>query len=167
MERDNGGGEKPDCEDWLTTGDMARLSQTTLRTVRFYEEEGLIASREREDGCHRKFPPSELKKLQIISDLREAGFSLQDVKDLMALKGTCLTAKQAASRMSSTLCSQLSTLERRIEVLQRVRAELSSMVGLLKVCHDCPEPDFPGRCRDCHRVDTTGAERATQLLWKN
>src|SRR5262245_5090197 len=116
MDRDNGGGEKPSCDGWLTTGDMARLSQTTLRTVRFYEEEGLIASREREDGCHRKFPPSELQKLQIISDLREAGFSLQDVKNLMALKGSCKTALQAASRMSSTLCSQLTELDRRILV---------------------------------------------------
>src|SRR5688572_32402073 len=107
--KDGGGGGAKDRppERWLTTGEMARLSQTTLRTVRFYEAEGLISSCSREDGSHRKFAPSELKKLQIISDLREAGLSLQEIKALVALKGGCKNAAQAAGTLSSTLCAQV------------------------------------------------------------
>jgi DNA-binding transcriptional MerR regulator len=146
---------------------MARLSGTTLRTVRFYEAEGLICSRTREDGTHRKFPPSELKKLQIISDLRDAGLSLQEIKTLIALKSGCKTACQAASQMSSTLCSQVRELDRRIETLQRVRAELAGMVNMLTVCRDCPHPQFPTGCQDCELVDQSAAGRAAQLLWKN
>ena len=101
------GGRGKDDSEWLTTGEMARLSGTTLRTVRFYEAEGLIVSRAREDGDHRKFPPSELKKLQIISDLRDAGLSLQEIKELIALKGRCPTAQQAAGNMSAAICSQV------------------------------------------------------------
>lgn len=172
-----GRGLEMDCKDgregkgpserWLTTGEMARLSRTTLRTVRFYEAEGLITSREREDGSHRQFPHSELMKLQIISDLREAGLSLQEVKALVALKGSCKTAGQAAGAMSSTLCDQVRDLERRITTLQRVRDELSSMVDMLRVCHGCTDPDFPRRCRGCDLIDDAPADRATQLLWKN
>ena len=163
----DGGRGKEDSE-WLTTGEMARRSRTTLRTVRFYEAEGLIVSRAREDGSHRKFPPSELKKLQIISDLREAGLSLQEIKDLIALKNRCSTAEQAAGRMSSTICSQVRELDRRIETLQRVKAELMAMVGMLRVCQDCPQTThFPTNCRDCELVDSSGADRASQLLWKN
>jgi DNA-binding transcriptional MerR regulator len=162
----DGGREKDDSE-WLTTGEMARRSGTTLRTVRFYEAEGLIVSRSREDGSHRKFPPTELKKLQIISDLRDAGLSLQEIKDLIALKGTCTTASQAADRMSSRICSQVRELDRRIETLQRVRGELAAMVGMLRVCSDCPQPKFPTGCRDCDLVDSRCADRAAQLLWKN
>jgi DNA-binding transcriptional MerR regulator len=154
-------------EGWLTTGEMARLSQTTLRTVRFYESEGLISACAREDGSHRKFAPSELKKLQIISDLREAGLSLQEIKGLMALKGGCSNAVEAAAQMSSTLCAQVQELERRIATLTRVRAELSSMVDKLRVCRDCTRPAFPTYCRECDRIDPTTADRATQLLWKN
>jgi MerR family mercuric resistance operon transcriptional regulator len=164
--KDGGGGNEP-SEQWLTTGEMARLSRTTLRTVRFYEAEGLITSREREDGSHRQFPHTELLKLQIISDLREAGLSLQEIKALIALKGSCSTPRQAAGAMSSTLCDQVRELERRIATLQRVRDELSSMVDMLRVCHGCTHPDFPRRCRGCDVVDDAPADRATQLLWKN
>jgi MerR family mercuric resistance operon transcriptional regulator len=146
---------------------MARLSRTTLRTVRFYESEGLIASRAREDGSHRKFPFEELKKLQVISDLREAGLSLQEVKALLALKGSCANAQQAAGEMSSTLCLQVRELERRIETLQRVRGELAAMVEMLRVCRECTHPDFPRRCRDCHLTDYAATDRTTRLLWKN
>lgn len=163
---DGGGGEGP-SERGLTTGEMARLSHTTLRTVRFYESEGLISSFAREDGSHRKFASSELKKLQIISDLREAGLSLQEIKTLMALKGGCATATQAAGEMSSTLCAQVQELERRICTLQRVRNELSAMVDMLRVCLACKHPDFPRRCQNCDQIDQAAADRATQLLWKN
>ena len=165
-DRGNGKGGDP-AEQWLTTGEMARLSQTTLRTVRFYESEGLIASKAREDGTYRKFPPSELKKLQIISDLREAGLSLQEIKDLIALKGSCANAEQAAGRMSAALCAQVGEVERRIATLQRVRDELRSMLGMLRVCQQCTHPAFPSRCRDCEMVAQPGVERTTQLLWKN
>jgi DNA-binding transcriptional MerR regulator len=167
MDRNDGGTPKYEAERWLTTGEMARLSQTTLRTVRFYEAEGLITSREREDGSHRKFPASELKKLQIISDLREAGLSLPDIKALAALKGGCTTAEQAAGRMTATLCAQLEEIDRRVATLRRVRAELTSMVGMLRVCRDCTHPDFPVRCDGCEMVERPGVERATQLLWKH
>lgn len=167
MDREDGGTRKGEGERWLTTGEMARQSQTTLRTVRFYEAEGLISSRAREDGTHRKFPPSELKKLQIISDLREAGLSLQVIKTLIALKGGCETAKQAAGEMTSALCAQLGEVERRVQALQRVRCELTAMLGMLKVCSECTHQDFPTRCNGCEMVKQPGAERATQLLWKN
>ena len=163
-----GNSSRPEApEQWLTTGEMARLSQTTLRTVRFYEAEGLITSCAREDGSHRKFPASELKKLQIIADLRDAGLSLQEIKALIALKGTCGTPEQAACRMSSTLCAQVDDLDRRIATLQRVRSELQSMLSMLRVCRQCTSPAFPQRCNACEMVQQPGAERATTLLWTN
>ncbi|HEX2676623.1 MAG TPA: MerR family transcriptional regulator, partial [Polyangiales bacterium] len=122
----------PDC---LTTGDMARLSNTTLRTVRFYEQEGLISSMAREGGCHRKFGRAELKKLQIITDLREAGLSLQEIKALAALKRRCSSPTAAAQAMSQALCSRIEDLKARIDTLSRVREELASTVATIKRCH--------------------------------
>ena len=56
---------------------MARLSESTLRTVRFYEQEGLIEPERRSACGHRLFSGRELLKLQLALDLREAGLSLQ------------------------------------------------------------------------------------------
>jgi len=91
----------------LTTGDMARLSGSTLRTVRFYEEEGLIEPEERSDGGHRKFSERQLARLQLALDLREAGLSLADIKALFDFKSTCSTAEEATLQMSAILERQV------------------------------------------------------------
>jgi len=61
------------AEDLLSTGDMARLTGNTLRTVRFYEEAGILHPERRSTGGHRLFTHAELERLQLISDLRAAG----------------------------------------------------------------------------------------------
>jgi DNA-binding transcriptional MerR regulator len=154
-------------EDGLTTGDMARLSKTTLRTVRFYEQEGLIASMAREGGCHRKFDRSELRKLQMISDLREAGLSIQDIKMLLGLKRRCDTPQVAACQMSEVLARCITELQQRIETLARLRNELSSTIATIQRCRGCREPDFPARCSDCEVTNQPDSSRTTDLLWKN
>jgi len=179
MDRNSGGNSKVrgaargtaqgqvNADAWLTTGEMARLSETTLRTVRFYEAEGLITSQLREGGTHRKFSAPELKKLQIILDLRDSGMSLQEIKSLMALKGGGSSAEKAACAMSTALCAQVQELDRRIATLQRVRSEFSGMVDMLKQCRTCTNPTFPVGCGTCDRTAQPETARATQLLWKN
>ena len=81
----------------LTTGDMARLGRSTLRTVRFYEEAGLLKVA-RHEGGHRLFSETELHKLRLASDLREAGLSLSDIKTLFELKARCGSAEEASAR---------------------------------------------------------------------
>jgi MerR family mercuric resistance operon transcriptional regulator len=154
-------------DEGLTTGDMARLSKTTLRTVRFYEQEGLISSQAREGGCHRKFPRGELRKLQMITDLREAGLSLQDIKMLIGLKRACGTPETAACQMSEVLGRCIQELQERIDTLARLRVELSSTIATIRHCRVCPrENSFPEACGDCE-VASNDESRTTELLWKS
>jgi len=161
------GNDERDEQKLLTTGEMARLSQTTLRTVRFYEAEGLITPCDRDGGSHRKFPRGELAKLQIISDLRDAGLSLQEIKDLIAVKAGSPNALQAATAMGAAVDTRLGDVERRIAALDRVRAELLRFKDMLRTCRECTHPAFPERCSECDVAKQKGAERATQLLWKH
>lgn len=152
----------------LSSGEMARLSNTTLRTVRFYEAEGLITSRAREDGGQRRFPRAELTKLQTIIDLREAGLSLQEIKDLCELKqkSGCANAPEAAGRMSAAIAERLADIERRACALERVRRELVAMTSSLETCNKCTKPAFPTNCRGCTDSPVKDAERPAVLLWK-
>jgi len=152
----------------LTTGEMARLSSTTLRTVRFYEAEGLISAEARDENCQRRFPKSELTKLQTIADLREAGLSLQEIKDLVELKqkSGCVTAPDAAARMSTAIAERLADIGRRACALERVRRELVAMTAALETCRECTKPAFPTQCRGCTESTVKDAERPNVLLWK-
>jgi DNA-binding transcriptional MerR regulator len=147
---------------------MARESHTTLRTVRFYEAEGLISAMGREDGCQRRFAEGELTKLQTIADLREAGLSLHEIKDLIALKHKSSTnACDAAERMSAAITTRLDELDRRAATLQRVRRELAAMACALEVCRGCTRPEFPKQCGECPDARSPEADRPNVLLWRH
>jgi DNA-binding transcriptional MerR regulator len=144
---------------------MARLSGSTLRTVRFYEEAGLLEPNERDEGCHRLFGDRELVKLQLILDLREAGLSLSDIKELFALKNTCSTATDASEKMSAILERQIGEMQKKIAKLRRLREELASTVVVINECRSCSDPRFPLACCDCEVLNRIDLPRAVRLLW--
>lgn len=149
----------------LTTGDMARLCGSTLRTVRFYEEAGLLTPEERSDGGHRLFTSTEQQKLQLILDLREAGLSLNDIKTLFQLKTRCGSPEEVSREVSALLEQQIDEMQRKIAKLRRVREELSSTVSVLSECRSCGDIRFPHRCHECDVLQQTGLPRAVRVLW--
>jgi len=158
--------EDDEVKGLLTTGDMARLAGSTLRTIRFYESHGLIKSTERCDGRHRRFEHCELSKLIAVTGLRDAGFSLDEIGELIALKtGPCPQA--ASARMETQLHRHRERLDERIATLQRLRDEIDGCVGEMSHCKDCDCDNFPTDCGDCDRVGATDSPGLTRLVWKN
>ena len=149
----------------LSTGDLARECGTTVRTVRFYEEAGLVEPTSRSDGGHRMFEPSQVSRLQLIMDLREAGLSLCDIKSLFELKSRASSAAEASERMAGALEAQIEEMQRKIAVLRRLREELAAMVAVIRECHDCPEGSFPKKCGGCDVMSRPDLPRAMRLLW--
>lgn len=151
----------------LTTGEMARLTGSTLRTVRFYEQEGLLEPASRNGGNHRLFRSDQLRKLQFILDLREAGLSLHDIRALLELKGGCSTPTEASHRMSSVLEEQLECMQRKITLLRKLRDELASTVYAISDCRTCGDAQFPRRCSQCDVLQQPRAPRALRVLWND
>lgn len=149
----------------LSTGDLARNCETTVRTVRFYEEAGLIEPMARSEGGHRMFDPDQLARLQLIMDLREAGLSLQDIKALFELKAGSGSAEAASKQMSQALEAQIECMTRKIAVLRRLREELASMVATLSECENCEAPEFQSKCDTCDVMNRPEISRAMRLLW--
>ena len=153
------------CADLLTTGDMARLSDSTLRTVRFYQQEGLIEPERRSNCGHRLFSGRELMKLQLALDLREAGLSLHSIKDLFCLKSGCECPEEASHRMSDALTAQIDTMQQKIVKLRKLREELTAMVSVLTECRSCEEENFPLSCENCDVLGNPELPRALRVLW--
>lgn len=149
----------------LTTGDMARLGNSTLRTVRFYEQEGLLHASGRTCGSHRRFPRSELRKLEAVSGLREAGLSLDEIRTLIALKQGTGCPQQASSRVCGALADQRARIDARIAVLEQMRAQLDGAQADMSQCQNCQCADFPSDCACCERVGKRSG--LTHLVWKN
>lgn len=151
----------------LTTGEMARLSNSTLRTVRFYEEEGILRPVKRTDGGHRLFDRGELDRLLFVSDLRTAGLSLDEIKEILELKKGAANAKDAAKEVRRILGVRIQELHEKLAVLTRLRDEFAQTSEIIASCLACQEPEsFPEGCRDCAVISSHAhLPRSTRVVW--
>ncbi|MFO0549190.1 MAG: MerR family transcriptional regulator [Polyangiaceae bacterium] len=150
-----------------TTGDMARLSNNTLRTVRFYEEAGILQPVRRTDGGHRLFEREQLDKLMLVSDMREAGMSLEEIRTLLETKQRATSPGAAAREAVATLKRHVGDLRTKVEVLGRLAEDLSSTIEAAGVCAECKHPEsFPAGCNDCENLQSRGPmPRGMRVLW--
>ena len=152
----------------LTTGGMARLSNSTLRTVRFYEEAGLLQPVQRTEGGHRLYGNSELRKLQLVADLRAAGFSLEDIRQLLETKQRCATGAEAAQLIVTGLDAKVVSLKKRARSLARLVAELESASHFIRRCTECDTKQrLPSICERCDVVNNARTiPSAASVLWE-
>jgi DNA-binding transcriptional MerR regulator len=151
----------------LTTGDMARLTGNTLRTVRFYEEAGILCPDRRSVGGHRLFGHRELERLQFISDMRTAGLSLDEIRALLELKVGADSGKQAAEAALEALDEKIEVIERKMAVFARLSAELQQTRAILRGCQECTNRRcFPDACDECEVMsDQPDLPLAMRVLW--
>jgi DNA-binding transcriptional MerR regulator len=128
-------------------GDLASMFDLTARTVRYYEELGLLKSSDRNEGIHRRYPAKNLSSLRRIMDLKALGLSLMEIKEFFDLAegdpsgGRCkaLLAKKYEEMMEG---------EREAMEAARLRlAELSAQAERLKGIDPfftCPGSDCEG-----------------------
>jgi DNA-binding transcriptional MerR regulator len=67
----------------MKIGELAELSGLTASRIRFYEATGLIAAVERTANGHRDYPAEALSMLEIIASAQRAGFSLEQIRQLL------------------------------------------------------------------------------------
>lgn len=164
-EEGDGAGRRRD--GLLTTGDMARLSSSTLRTVRFYEEEGLLKPTQRTEGGHRLFAHTELEKLKLVGELRRAGFSLEEIRDMLEVKARAANGANASADAVARLDEHIRMLGERLALMQRLVAQLERTRSLLARCAEChDDPHFPNNCTHCQVMESsTEIPSAVSVIW--
>ena len=108
----------------FSTGDLARATGSTVRTIRHYEEEGLLRPSQVSCGGHRRYSEDDLERLRLIGDLRELGLSLCEIKSILELRSGCTTAAEFAARFRQVVEVHLGEAQRRLERLRRMRREI-------------------------------------------
>lgn len=159
--------DRPRETPLLTTGEMARLSNSTLRTVRFYEEEGILRPARRTDGGHRLFERTELDRLMLVTDMRLAGLSLDDIKAILDVKRTAATGSAAAQQATRVLAARIEELKEKLAVLNRLRDDLEETTKIVEPCTRCEdEKGFPTACETCTVMTSHPVlPRSVRVLW--
>ena len=115
-----------DSSDLLTIGEVAERSGLATSALRFYEEQGLIAS-ERTQGNQRRFRRSELRRVALIRAAQGFGLTLDEIRTaLESLPQGRTATKRDWERLAR---GWRSLLDERIASLQRLRDEATSCIG--------------------------------------
>ncbi|RJE86274.1 MerR family transcriptional regulator [Paenibacillus sp. 1011MAR3C5] len=64
--------------------DVAKQTKITVRTLRYYDQIGLLSAPSKTEGGHRLYSEEELKKLQYIHFFKRMGYKLQEIKDMLS-----------------------------------------------------------------------------------
>src|ERR1700687_6411372 len=70
----------------LRIGELARKGNVNLETFRYYEREGLLRPPQRTPSGHRAYAPDDVIRLRFIKRSQALGFTLTEIKELLALK---------------------------------------------------------------------------------
>ena len=73
----------PTTDEMLQIGEVADRVALSLRTVRYYEEMGLLTPAQRTDGGFRLYTDEQVERLELIKQMKPLGFSVQEMRDLL------------------------------------------------------------------------------------
>ena len=121
----------------MNIGAAARASGVPAKTIRYYEEIGLIEAAARSDGNYRVYGDHEVQTLRFIQRARSLGFSVGEVAELLAL----WRDHSRSSRQVKALASRhLQDIDGKIAALRSMRDTLKE---LIERCHGDARPDCP------------------------
>lgn len=120
----------------MNIGDVSRLSGLPAKTIRYYEDIGLVAPA-RDSNGYRLFRSAELHKLTFLGRARSLGFSIEDCRNLLTLYED---HSRASAEVKSIAKEHLKQIELKLTELQAMHHTLSDLVDKCAGDHrpDCP-----------------------------
>jgi len=127
----------PDQELPLTMGRFSEVTGCDRETIRYYERIDLMASPARTKSGYRIFKISDVRRMRFILRCRQLGFSIEDIRGLLALvdeNSYCCADIQEVTQ------TQLKEVQRKISDLQAMEKVLNDM---LQTCENNEIPECP------------------------
>jgi MerR family transcriptional regulator, copper efflux regulator len=112
----------------MRIGELAERAGVTPRTIRYYEDLGLLGPNEREGQGFRYYTDAELFRLKKIDALKRMGLSLEEVGEVLPLYCDDPTGLRGKRRVLEILQVHLADVEDKIDCLQQLRVDLQSNI---------------------------------------
>jgi len=110
----------------LGIGKLARLTDTKVETIRYYERIGLLPAPARTSGNYRTYARPHLERLSFIRRGRDLGFSLDEIRELLRLSDD---RSQPCAEVDRIARLHLTEVERKLADLAALRAQLEQLIG--------------------------------------
>ena len=125
----------------LRIGEMAKISGFSVKTIRFYCDQGLLHTA-RSEGRYRIFSSESLAELEIIRALRSMDVPIAELARILEVRRAgvcnCLVLKDS-------IAAKMTSIDARLEELQAMKAELARLLTSWQECGgDKPDPSARG-----------------------
>ncbi|MEO0830819.1 MAG: Cu(I)-responsive transcriptional regulator [Pseudomonadota bacterium] len=120
----------------MNIGDVARASGLPAKTIRYYEDIGLLRPARGQNG-YRDFSKQDYHKLTFLGRSRSLGFSIEECRTLLSLYEDQSRASSDVKRLAE---KHLDDIDSKIQDLEAMRATLHDLVTR---CHGNSRPDCP------------------------
>ena len=142
----------------LKIGEFARLADTNLRTLRYYEELGLLEPAMRSRGGFRYYRRTDINRMRLIRDLQDLGLALERVHELLGSRTENLDRKALLARVRAALEEHARLLDDRIALIEAQKARVAEAATKLSecaTCCDCTPGPANNYCEPCPRTGTS------------
>lgn len=108
----------------MKIGELARLTQCKVETVRYYEHEGLLPSPARSEGNFRQYDAVHLERLRFIRNCRTLDMNLDEIRALLRLIDS---PPEDCGGINEIFDSHITHVEARISELEQLKQTLTSL----------------------------------------
>lgn len=111
-------------EEAVSIGDVAKECGLTTRTLRYWEEVGIIESVQRLDGATRGYTPYFVRRIKFIMKLKELGLSIKEMQDLYVAYGDAKETDRMIPRLIEILDQHIDKVDEKMSQMASLRKEI-------------------------------------------
>jgi MerR family transcriptional regulator, repressor of the yfmOP operon len=116
-------------KDLVQIGEVAEMLQVTTRTIRYYEEFGIMAPPQRLDGGMRVYAKEDITRLKFILKLKELGISLKEMQELADIYRLHKDSDKIMPRLQEILDHHIRKIDEKITKLSSLRQDIVGYRG--------------------------------------
>ncbi|HEX5548009.1 MAG TPA: MerR family transcriptional regulator [Ktedonobacterales bacterium] len=113
-----------DTPKMYTIGDLARELDVSTRTIRYYEERGLLRPQRTINTQQRLYTPGDRVRLKLLLRARGLGFRLEDIRELFEIYDATHDEKRQGQRLRGMIVERLQQVETQLQDMTNLRDEL-------------------------------------------
>ncbi len=113
--------------NFMTIGEVAKKMGVTVRTLQYYDKEGLLSPSKQSEGGRRLYSNKDLIMLHQILSLKSLGFTLDDIKERLIKLETPKDVANALSEQADDIRNKIKNLQDSLKAIEQLKEEVLQM----------------------------------------
>ena len=114
-------------EGYMTVGEVAKKMGITVRTLQYYDKEGILSPSAESEGRRRLYTDKDMVKLYQVLSMKSLGFSLDDIKNHLLSFDTPEQVAQALTSQAEAIREKMATLLESLNAIETLKTEVLQM----------------------------------------